>query len=170
MENTGHFEKAFLEVIGHEGGYVNDSHDRGSETKYGISKRAYPHLDIKNLDLQEAKHIYQHDYFSTPRLALERVSNEKIAMEVFNTAVVMGVGTAGKMLQKALNLLNRNGRLYDDLKVDGWLGEVTLSAIAMVEPRRLLKTLNGLQFCRFKEIVENDPTQERFFAGWLERV
>jgi lysozyme family protein len=168
--NIGHFDKAFLEVIGHEGGYVKYSHDRGGETKFGISKRAYPDLDIANLTLEDAKEIYLKDYFSTPRLKLERLSNDKLAMEIFNTSVVMGVYAAGTTLQEALNLLNRNGRLYDDLRVDGWLGDVTLEAIAKVNPRRLLKTLNGLQFCRFKEIVEKDKSQERFFAGWLERV
>jgi len=168
--NKGHFEKAFKEVIGHEGGYVNDSYDRGGETKYGISKRVYPDLDIFLLTLQEAKDIYLKDYFSTPTLRLERIANEKIAMEIFNTAVIMGVKSAGKILQEALNLLNRNERLYKDLKIDGWLGELSLKAISKVDSKRLLKTLNGLQFCRFKQIVENDKTQERFFAGWLERV
>jgi lysozyme family protein len=168
--NKGHFEVAFDEVIGQEAGYVNDSKDRGGETKFGISKRSYPNLDIANLTIEDARNIYFRDYFSTPTLSLQNISNEKIAKEVFNTAVVMGTRTAGKILQEALNLLNRNGRLYDDLKVDGWIGDKSMKAIALVQPRRLLKTLNGLQFCRFKEIVENDPIQERFFAGWLERV
>ncbi|MDC7250325.1 MAG: glycosyl hydrolase 108 family protein [Sphaerochaetaceae bacterium] len=157
-------------MIGHEGGYVNNTHDRGGETKFGISKRSYPDLDIANLTLEDAKEIYYRDYFATPTLSLQKIQSETIACEVFNTAVIMGKRTAGKILQQALNLLNRNERLFPDLAVDGWIGSVTLSAIQQVHPRRLLKTLNGIQFCRFKEIVENDKSQERFFAGWLERV
>lgn len=40
------FDKAFEKLIGHEGGYVNHPDDPGGGTKYGISKRAYPNVDI----------------------------------------------------------------------------------------------------------------------------
>jgi len=48
------FDRAFEIVIGAEGGYSNDPKDRGGETKYGISKRAYPYLDIPSLTLDNA--------------------------------------------------------------------------------------------------------------------
>lgn len=44
------FDLAFEIIIGHEGGYVNDPRDPGGETRYGISKRAYPNEDINNPD------------------------------------------------------------------------------------------------------------------------
>lgn len=44
-------------------GYVNDPHDPGGETKYGISKRAYPKEDIKNLTLGRALELYYTDYW-----------------------------------------------------------------------------------------------------------
>ena len=50
-------------VIKHEGGYVNDPSDPGGETKYGISKKAYPKVDIKNLTLDDAIEIYKDDYW-----------------------------------------------------------------------------------------------------------
>ena len=49
------FQHAIHFVLDKEGGlrpdmgYVNDPKDRGGETKAGISKRAYPNEDIKNL-------------------------------------------------------------------------------------------------------------------------
>ncbi len=46
-----------------EGGYVNDPQDPGGETKYGISKRAYPNEDIKNLTLDRAYELYKRDYW-----------------------------------------------------------------------------------------------------------
>ena len=58
------FDTAFLLVIGVEGGYVNNPEDPGGETKYGISKRAYPDLDIRNLTLAAAKAIYLRDYWT----------------------------------------------------------------------------------------------------------
>lgn len=43
------FTKAMQFISKWEGEYSNDPFDPGGETKYGISKRAYPNLDIKNL-------------------------------------------------------------------------------------------------------------------------
>lgn len=51
-------------VFGEEGGYVNDPNDPGGETNYGISKRAYPLVDIKNLTRQAAQEIYHRDYWN----------------------------------------------------------------------------------------------------------
>ncbi len=57
------FEKAMTFIFKWEGGYVNDGNDPGGETNFGISKRAYPNLDIKNLTKDEAKQIYYRDYW-----------------------------------------------------------------------------------------------------------
>ena len=43
------FKDIILDVLAHEGGYVNDPDDPGGETMMGISKRAYPNLDISGL-------------------------------------------------------------------------------------------------------------------------
>ncbi|OXE36892.1 MAG: hypothetical protein CGW95_04725, partial [Phenylobacterium zucineum] len=53
------FDQAFEVLIGHEGGYTNNPQDPGGETKFGISKRAYPDQDIANLTLDAAKAIYK---------------------------------------------------------------------------------------------------------------
>jgi lysozyme family protein len=57
------FDRAFLLVLGYEGGYGIDTRDSGGETKYGISKAQYPNLDIKNLTIDDAKAIYRSDYW-----------------------------------------------------------------------------------------------------------
>ena len=40
------FDEIIEQVLEHEGGYVDDPTDSGGETKYGISKKAYPDEDI----------------------------------------------------------------------------------------------------------------------------
>jgi len=162
------FEKAFEELIGIEGGYVNDPTDRGGETKYGISKRAYPHLDIRNLSLADAKKIYYDDYWKAS--GADQMLRYDLALELFDTAVNMGQSISRKFLQQALNLMNRNGRNFQDLLVDGIIGPKTITAYKTVDDRLLLKVLNGLQFCRYKEICERDPSQEKYFNGWMLRV
>lgn len=47
-----------------DGGYTNDPTDPGGETKYGISKRAHPNEDIKNLTPERALEIYQKEYWA----------------------------------------------------------------------------------------------------------
>lgn len=51
-----------------EGGYINDPDDPGGETKYGISKKYHPNLDIKNLTLDQAINIYKLEYWDANNL------------------------------------------------------------------------------------------------------
>lgn len=75
-------------------GYSNDPHDPGGETKFGISKRAYPKLDIKNLTLSDALSLYYTDYWYTAK-SLEFPLN----VCVFDCAVNQGTKTAKQFLQ-----------------------------------------------------------------------
>ncbi len=58
------FDRAFELTVGLEGGYTNDPKDPGGETKYGISKRWNPDVDIKNLTVDQAKAIYLKRYWT----------------------------------------------------------------------------------------------------------
>ena len=44
-----------------EGGYVNNLKDTGEETNFGISKKSYPHIDIKHLT--RAVEIYRRQWW-----------------------------------------------------------------------------------------------------------
>ena len=57
------FETVVHMVLEHEGGYVNHPSDPGGETKYGISKRAYPDVDIAELTKDDAADLYKRDYW-----------------------------------------------------------------------------------------------------------
>lgn len=166
---TGIFNTAFEKTMGHEGELSEHRNDIGGLTKYGISSRAYPYIDIQNLTLYNAKKIYWVDYFDTERFKMDALS-EKLAIECFDTAVNMGVETSAMMLQDALNLLNRVETKYDDLVVDGIIGQKSYLAIKAVNESRLIVVLNGLQFERYHKIVTNNHSQEIFFAGWMNRV
>lgn len=109
------FDKAVEVILKWEGGYVNDMNDPGGETKYGISKRAYPNEDIKNLTLDRAKAIYKRNYWD--RLKCDSMEYP-IALSVFDMAVNAGVSASAKVLQ---NLLAVNP--------DGIIGNITLSAL-----------------------------------------
>ena len=83
------FDKAWEFTKRWEGGYVNDAADPGGETNFGISKRAYPKLNIKNLTEEDAKRIYKRDYWDF--FNLDVVTNGRFATVVFDTAVNCGV-------------------------------------------------------------------------------
>lgn len=165
------FNEAFEEVIGLEGGYVFDPADLGGETKYGISKAAYPQVDIKNLTLEQAKEIYFRDYWN--KMLLGQLVNADVATELFEQGVNFGRVTAVLHAQKAVNLIRTVTPVVAPITEDGLIGPQTLKALNAVAPTRtvaLLKTLNGLQFMRYVEIVKANPTQRKFFVGWLKRV
>ena len=62
-----------------------------SETKYGISKRSYPNLNILQLNLKDAKKIYFYDYWLKEKF--EQISDENIAIQLFDLSVNLGIRT-----------------------------------------------------------------------------
>lgn len=92
------FDQAFELLIGHEGGYVNDPEDPGGETNWGISKRQYPDVDIKNLTRDQAKAIYKKDYWDR----CGNILTPAMKFQVFDAAVNHGLPNAIRMLQDAV--------------------------------------------------------------------
>lgn len=83
------FDDAFECLLTTEGGYVDDKNDPGGETKYGISKRAYPNVDIKNLTVEQARAIYERDYWQAA--GCDQITDPALAFLMFDTAVNQGV-------------------------------------------------------------------------------
>ncbi len=151
------FDKAFKKVIGHEGGYVNDPDDNGGETKYGISKRAYPQIDIKNLTLDGAKEIYKKDYWT--RLKCDDINSEQIAIELFDMGVNSGNKTAVKIAQSIL-----------DIAIDGIIGTKTIAAINEIDEEKFLLAFKLGRVARYVDICNKNKTQSKFLLGWCNRV
>ncbi len=161
------FKPAFDHTVGIEGGYVNDPDDPGGETKYGISKRSYPQVDIKKLTIDQAAVIYRRDYWD--KLRLGEITSQPIADELFDSAVNCGVPSAGEWLQRALNMVG--GHNLNGLSVDAKIGRKTLVAVNSCRYLAAVhKCLNGFQFERYMNIVRRDISKRKFLRGWLRRV
>ncbi len=145
------FEAAFQAVIGHEGGYVNDPRDPGGETKYGISKRAYPREDIRGMTLARAHEIYRRDYWD--KLRADQLP-PAVRFHAFDAAVNSGVRQATLWLQRAALVAD-----------DGIIGPITLAAVAQ-HPERVIRRLNG-QRLRFMTDLRN---WDVFGRGWARRI
>ena len=145
-------------VLEHEGGYVNDPNDLGGETKYGITKRFYPSVDIKNLTKEQAKTIYHTDYWR--RGKCDEVPPH-LRHIYFDMCVNFGRSGAVKVLQQAANSKNRN-----KIDADGGIGPATLKAIQDITVDRV----RAYRVLRFANIVIDKPTQEKFWLGWFRRA
>ena len=119
------FNEIIEEILEHEGGYVNDPLDAGGETNFGIAKRFYPNVDIKNLTKEQAKKIYHQDYW---RPAKCDAVPSHLRYIYFDMCVNFGRSGAVKVLQRAANAKNR-----DKIEVDGGIGPATLKAIQNLE-------------------------------------
>ena len=92
------FQQADVIVAGTEAGYVNDPSDPGGETKYGISKRAHPNVDIANLTIEAAREIRKTEYWDAIGCDSLPVS---FALMVYDSAINNGVGRAKQFLALA---------------------------------------------------------------------
>jgi lysozyme family protein len=97
------FQTALTFTLQEEGGYSFDPQDPGGETNFGISKRSYPHLDIKNLTIDQASDIYYRDYWMAA--GCYRIKSETLAAKLFDLAVNTGPRSAAKFLQHGVNVV-----------------------------------------------------------------
>ena len=175
------FALAAAHTLGIEGGYADDPADRGGKTQWGITEavaRADGYTgDMRALPKARALAIYRRLYWD--RIGLDWIAavDSAVACEVFDTGVNQGVAIAGRFLQRVLNVLNRAGRDYPDLVVDGVAGPATADALrALIRVRgregrdALLAYLDALQGARYVEIAEARAANEAFPFGWAKRL
>jgi lysozyme family protein len=150
------FDEIIEHVLQHEGGYVNDPTDLGGETKYGITKRFYPDIDIKNLTIDDAKAIYKADYWDKNKV---ESLPQNLWHIYFDMCINMGKRTAVKVLQRAA--VNKGRKI----EVDGGLGPMTIGALDGVE----LERVRAFRVKYYVDLVTKKPEQEKFYFGWFKR-
>lgn len=115
------FDRAMDLILDHEGGLVDDPRDPGGLTKYGISQRAYPKVNIRALTWEQAKNIYRADYAKPLRFDEMPWA---VGVCLLDCGINQGVGAAARTLQRALGVTQ-----------DGVLGPVTMAALAKRDPK-----------------------------------
>lgn len=116
------FDLAFDRLLGHEGRYSNNPADPGGETNWGISKRSYPHVDIKTLTKAGAKEIYLRDFWE-PMID----APPAVRFQAFDFAVNSGISTAIRKLQSAIGVAD-----------DGHWGPISAAALKNMELNDIL--------------------------------
>lgn len=146
------FNAAFDRLILSEGGYVNHPADPGGETQWGISKRTYPHLDIRALTREDAKRIYLRDFWLAGQM--EKFDGA-LSFQVFDAAVNHGIGNAIRMVQKA-------ARVADD----GHIGPMTVAAVLKLSATDMIFRFLAARGRFWAKL----STYDKFGRGWMNRL
>lgn len=162
MTSREMFDAAIVGVLQNEGDkFTNHPADKGGPTKYGISKKFHPDVDVENLTREQAIEIYWNRYWDGndyDKLPFP------IGLKLFDLAVNMGKPQAIKLLQRAIRAAGH------PLKDDGILGSKTILAANDVIPGILIVAMKSESAGFYRSLVAKNPSQSVFLDGWLNRA
>ena len=176
-------EKIAEEIIGREGGYVNDPDDPGGATNFGVTIGTMTRLgmdldgdgrvtshDVKRLSKAQARDIFVNHYFHRPGIVQ---LPKAIQASVFDMYVNAG-GNAVKILQR---LLNDMGQRID---IDGAIGPQTIEAaqVAYASAKAHLADAYGIARRNYYyALADRRPTSRKYArrrdggkGGWITRA
>lgn len=137
---------------GAEGGLVNDPNDPGGLTKFGISRKAYPNVDIEHLTEDDAAALYARDYWT---VADCDQLPAPVALAVFDAAVNQGPDTAKRLLQLAVGA-----------RADGVIGPATLGAVFAAAPAAVVERFLERRWDRYRSSQHAGSS----LRGWTFRL
>jgi lysozyme family protein len=148
------FDRAVLWVISREGGatVTNDPNDPGGLTKYGISQRAFPDVDIRALTYETAAELYREHYWNRCRCG---EFPPALGLALFDSAVNQGPGVAVRLMQRALGV-----------KPDGVVGPDTLAAAARVGVSGFITDYVERRWDHYSEL----GSASHYLRGWTRRL
>lgn len=111
-----------------------------------------------NLQLQSMVESFYRKNFWNP-IKGDDLFYQATAQEIFQMAIVGGVGTAIKLAQTVAKVV-----------VDGKFGNQSLTAINAINPSFFCEQFTNLEKQRIKKIVTNNPSQKKFEEGWNNRA
>ena len=184
------FKIAYAITAKVEGGYANNPHDAGGETYKGIARKMHPtwkgwtiidtikrKVGTSALSIDKAAEqdpvlqglvlsFYKDNYWNT--MSLDSLNDQKMANELYDTGVNMGLSVSGKFFQRVLNISSKTG-----LTVDGKIGPKTVGLFNQLKDSdkyMVWKFFNCLQGEKYISICEARPSQEIFLRSWASRV
>ena len=139
--------------------------DSGGRTRFGIAERSHPELAASLFytsmgsvaALKTAEGIYGREYAEP--LCIGLLKDQAVANKVLSLGVNCGVTVAAKMLQDAVGV-----------EGDGRIGPLTLAASDDADPEKLLSALCDQAAARYEQIVQENPEDAKYLAGWLRRA
>lgn len=198
------FLQAYAPLKQFEGGWCQVEGDTGGETYAGIARNFFPKWEgwvlvdaaKAHSSFRQGPGTFSRHLASIPGLT-DMVTDwyrvewwEKmglaqfpqiVADELFEQAVNLGRGGAGRYVQRLCNALNWHKtprgeeRLFADLTEDGCLGPKSLAAMALlldkrVSPEAFVHALNGLQVAHYIGLGAKNFAHRKFINGWMQRT
>lgn len=148
------FDIAITTVLSNEGGYVDNPNDPGGATAFGISANFFPGVDPKTLTKEQAEAILKENYWR-----FDGLNDQPLATKLFDMAVNLGLGTAVKMAQIAV-----------DITADCIWGPKTEASLNGSSTIDVLTSLRNQQALYYDNLVAKNPHLEVFLKGWLARA
>ncbi len=174
------------DVLRHEGGYTDDSTDRGHNlrvangdkydsycTNLGITQatlsgyycRQATIEEVKKLPVSTAKLIYTARYYRNPRIDW---LPDMIQPLMLDMSINHGPRNAVRILQ---GLLRKAG--FDDCVKDGRIGPATKAMMVTLCNEMTFQAVNALveeRLAFYRAIIDNKPEQGKFWKGWERRA
>lgn len=159
-----------------EGGYVNHPSDPGGETNYGITKEVAVangyYGPMKQMPKDFAWSVYYDQYLGKPGYDKLIDYSPAVVEELVDTGVNTGVGRSSRWFQTALNSLNRGGKDYPMLAIDGKVGKQAIAAYAALVKKRgkvkacemVIKLVDAQQAAHYMSLTKLSD----FTPGWID--
>lgn len=162
------FNIALENTLKWEGEYVNHPDDKGGETNKGITLQTARDFgytgNMKDIPFDIIKEIYFRNYWL--KVKCDKIDNQDIANNLFDSAVLHGQGRAGMFLQKTLNNI-----YHSDLVIDGIIGNITLSVLdTIIDIKDFVKEFKNIRIKYCEKVAESNQSQSVFLKGWINRI
>ena len=158
---SAEFLVAVQGVLAEEGGDSSNPADAGGVTRFGISARAHPGVDIATLTRDAAVKIYWDEWWL--RFGFAQLP-AAVAAKTFDLAVNMGASNAIECLQRALRASGV------PVTEDGAMGPATVLAAARADPAALMSAMRSEFAAHYRLIAAKQNRDQAFLRGWLNRA
>jgi lysozyme family protein len=168
MEVQGaRIDPALIFTLKNEGGFSNHPHDRGGATNRGITaatlarfldKPSVSAQEVKALDYATTTSIYKRYYWDV--MNLDHVFDQGIATALFDMGVLCGTGTAARLCQDVLGIMPNTHRM----------DQATLNRLNATTDDQFITAFAARNIERFQQIARNNPSQQVFLKGWVNRA
>lgn len=161
----GRFERCLRFTLVEEGGYSNVTADKGGATNRGVTAATFTEAKrlglvkastVHDLTVEDVERVYWSLYW-LPSHAQELPAPLDLCL--FDAYVNHRPQVAVRLIQAGVGV-----------EQDGIFGPKTVDGAHLVQAVTAIERYCYERERFYRQIVKNDPTQERFLRGWLNRV
>lgn len=141
------------------------THDSGGLTRYGVSQKAYPHLDIANLTVDGAKQVYFTDYWC--KCGAAALQANLVAAKVLDLCVNCGIAMGTVIALHAANALQPGAAA---LPQHGCMDPATATVLNAAEPAAVVQVLCTAAGSHYQQLAQLHPNLALYLKGWINRA